>query len=491
MPTVSAVAPKTVDLYEVTDDGEIKLNFHPGQWRAYDADERFVVTLAGTQGGKTSFGPWWLLREIELAGQGDYLIAAPTFKILEPKILPTFLNVFQRLLNLGSFVRSPVMRFTFSEEGARFLLGDRYDPMLPPLCVYFGHASNPDSLESATYRGAWLDECGQDAFKLGSWEAILRRLSLASGEGFGRVLLTTTVYNLGWIKAALYDKKVRDSDPTIKIVHFDSTENPKFPKEEFERARRDLPKWRFDMFYRGMFTRPLGLIYDSYDETIHETDRFVIADDWKRYMGIDFGPVNTAAVFLAERPTDRKLFLYRTYHAGERTAKQHVVHMLEGEPKHRLPLCYGGARSEDEWRNDFRGAGLPIALPPVNDVEVGILRVYGVHRRNEMLVFKDLDEYRAEKLTYSRELDANDAVTEKIKDKHSFHIMDAERYILGSIRPGVDAPNDKPGSLIRETNAAGKRQASILGRPMGIDENGRLIRGHPTPAQVSRAERGG
>ena len=497
MTTIEAVAPKPVELVEVNPEtGEVRLNFHPGQWRAYDAEERFVVVLAGTQGGKTSFLPWWLVREIERCGQGDYLVAAPTFKILEPKILPTFLDVFGRLLDLGTFVRSPVMRFTFSEEGARRLLGDRYDPQGPKIIVYFGHASNPDSLESATYLAAALDECGQDDFKQGSWEAILRRLSLASGmichdgRPGGRAFLGTTVYNLGWIKAVLYDRWLRDKDRTIAVIHFDSTENPKFPKAEFERARRELPTWKFDMFYRGRFTRPAGMIYDSYDETRHERAREVLPDEWKRFMGVDFGPVNTAAIFLAERPSDKHLFLYRTYHHGGRTAKQHVVAMLEGEPKHKLPLAYGGSRSEQEWRNDFTRAGLPIAPSPIVDVEVGIQRVWGVHKRDEMTVFTDLDEYRAEKLSYARELDLNDEVTEKIKDKHSFHLMDAERYILGSIRPGSVQTPEKPGPVIRETGTGTKRQVSILGRPVGFDpETGRIIRGQPKPGDVARAER--
>lgn len=31
--------------------GRLQLHFHPGQWRAWQSDARFVVVLAGTQGG--------------------------------------------------------------------------------------------------------------------------------------------------------------------------------------------------------------------------------------------------------------------------------------------------------------------------------------------------------------------------------------------------------------------------------------------------------
>lgn len=48
------------DLIEITDAGELRLNFHPGQWKAWESRKRIVCVLAGSQGGKTSFGPPWL-----------------------------------------------------------------------------------------------------------------------------------------------------------------------------------------------------------------------------------------------------------------------------------------------------------------------------------------------------------------------------------------------------------------------------------------------
>jgi hypothetical protein len=43
-------------------------NFHEGQQRAYDSPKRFILVLAGSQGGKTSFGPLWLAQEIDRRG---------------------------------------------------------------------------------------------------------------------------------------------------------------------------------------------------------------------------------------------------------------------------------------------------------------------------------------------------------------------------------------------------------------------------------------
>jgi hypothetical protein len=80
-------------------------------------------------------------------------------------------------------------------------------------------------------------------------------------------------------------------------------------------------------------------------------------------MGLDFGGVNTAALFYAEEPGTKRLWLYREYHAGSRTAKEHAVALLEGEPM--VPFCVGGSKSEGQWRREFRMAGLPVNAPDI------------------------------------------------------------------------------------------------------------------------------
>lgn len=406
---------------------ELRLHPHWGQYQVLQSERRFILVLAGTQGGKTSIGPLWLWQEIQRRGPGDYMVVTPTYTLLELKALPEFLRLFEDLLKLGEYVSGPTRRFRFSKSGARRTHGSDERTQ-----VFFGHAQDPDSLESATAKALWADEPGQKKFRLGSWEALLRRLALNQG----RALLTTTPYDLGWVKQKLYDRW-RAGDKSIDVINFSSTMNPAFPREEFERARADLPGWKFRMMYLGKFERPAGLIYDSFDETKHKVVRFAIPDTWKRYLGLDFGGVNTAGMFYAEEPETGRWFAYREYHAGGRSAKEHVDHLLEGEPM--MPLAVGGSKSENQWRMEFRRAGLPVMGPTFADVEVGIQRVYGAHRRGEILVFDDLGEYLDQKVSYSRALDQNGEPTEEIEDKASFHLLDAERYVVGRYKPGEKA----------------------------------------------------
>lgn len=429
---------KRSKIYETVKRGSkrgARLHPHAGQQKALQSRKRFVVVLAGTQGGKTALGPWWLYHEIKAKGSGDYMVVTPTYKLLNLKALPEFKKIFVNLLGLGEYKITDKV-FTFDALGERRTWGAEQDDETR---VIFGFATDPDSLESATAKAAWLDEAGQSKFKLSSYEAILRRLSLNRG----RVLITTTPYNLGWVKQQLYDK--RQSDPDIDVIRFDSTENPSFPPEEMERARRDLPLWKFNMFYRAIFTRPAGMIYDCFDEMVHVVRRFAIPANWPRFLGLDFGGVNTAGVYVAAEPGFQKFYAYREYHAGGRTAKQHTEALEAGEMTR--PITYGGSWSEGQWRNEFAAAGWPVNKPLVSDVEVGINRVYGAFNNLELFVFDDLSGLLDEIGSYSRKLDANDEPTEAIADKETFHLLDALRYVFTYLGQSYQSsvPEAQPG----------------------------------------------
>ncbi|MCB9436713.1 MAG: terminase [Anaerolineales bacterium] len=411
----------------------LHLNLHEGQQRAWDSEKRIVAVIAGNQSGKTAFTPHWLYREIQRRGAGDYLYVTPTYPLLELKALPEFLRVFEGWLGLGSYRGNPSRQFVFSADGFTRTFGRAFDERVDVATrVLFGYATEPESLESATAKAAVLDEAGQGRFKVGAWEAVLRRVGLAQG----RVLITTTPYNLGWLKREVYDRW-RMGDPTIDVIQFESIMNPAFPRAEFEAARERLPAWKFNMFYRGWFERPAGMIYDCFDEGRHVVERFAIPEYWRRYVGIDFGGVHTAAVFLAEEPTTGRLYVYRIYKAGGRTAKGHVEALVRGEVKARLVV--GGAAAEGQWREEFRAAGLMVNRPEQGDVEVGIDRVYGLLAGDKLAVFGDLRALIDELMGYSRVLDDNQEPTEQIEDKETYHLLDALRYIGGSVGYGARA----------------------------------------------------
>lgn len=429
--TTSLVDTTVPQLYWLEGD-RLRFQFHKYQKMAMRSRKRFILLLAGTQGGKTSFAPAWLHREIALKGAGDYLFVAPSYKLMNLKAIPEFLYLFQRLLELGEWKKADKV-FIFSEEGEIATFGAVQET---PTRVLFGHAQDPDSLESATAKAAVLDECGQRKFKLASFEAIMRRLSL----NIGRVLMTTTPYYLGWLKTKFWDAWVesKGKHPELDVIRFPSIANPAFPREEYERARRDLPPWKFEMFYNAIFTRPAGLIYDCFDEARHLVKGFQIRDNWKRwYIGLDFGGVNTAAVLVVENPARPGNYVVaREYWTGNKTAKQHVTDITAPLPPTARTVAYGGASSEENWRKEFTAAGLPTLRPPISDVEVGINRVYQAFQTGILQVSDQCPHLLDELASYSREVDDAGEPTEAIENKHIYHLLDALRYIMAHLVSG-------------------------------------------------------
>ena len=189
-------------------------------------------------------------------------------------------------------------------------------------------------------------------------------------------------------------------------------------------------------------------------------------------LSLDFGGINTCGVFLAEDPASKDLFVYREYRpfqgggGGTKTARQHVEALLAGEPK--LPMAVGGARSEQNWREEFCAAGLPVMEPEILDsttaarnsssVEVGISRVYAAINAGKVRFFDHLHGLLDEIESYSRKTDERGEPTDEIEDKESYHGLDSLRYIVGHLRRPTDArwviglpdPRAGQGSLIAQ-----------------------------------------
>lgn len=393
-------------------DGEkLRYNLHPGQTKAWDSEARFTFVIAGSQSGKTAYEPIWLDRVTRLYGPGDYLAVTATYDLFKLKFLPEMLSFFVDTFGWSYLASDRIIWTGKGADKKRIILRS---------------ANSPGGLESSTIKAAVLDECGMDDFTLDAWEAIQRRLSLSQGPVFGG----TTPYNQGWLKQSVYDRWAR-GDKDYNVIQFKSTMNPAFPMEEYERAKRTLPEWKFRMFYDGEFSRPAGMIYDSFRDTQCKISPFAIPAAWPRYGGLDFGGQHTAALCYAEGP-DGTLYLIKEYLEGGRSIEEHAKEFIGWNCK----IWVGGSKSEGQWRREFRRYNLPVMEPQFSDVETGIDRVYSCHKKDEIMVFDTMAGYLDQKMTYSRVLDANGAPTEAIKNKDTYHYLDAERYIIGRIRGG-------------------------------------------------------
>lgn len=179
--------------------------------------------------------------------------------------------------------------------------------------------------------------------------------------------------------------------------------------------------------------RPAGKIYDEFTDA-HVIPDFPVPVTWPTYRGVDYGAVNTCVIWLAENPITHTLYLFREYLKGEKTTKQHVKDVLEfGD----ADGTWGGAPSEEQQRWDWSDAGLAVQQPPVSDVEAGIDRVKELLKDRKLFIFRSCTGVVEEAGSYSRKLDDTGLPTDEIKDKSSFHRLDALRYVVCGVIQNV------------------------------------------------------
>jgi len=443
------MAKKKPTLYELGPDNNVYVHPHEGQGKALTTKKRFIFALAGTQSGKTAIAPVWLYNEMVEKGPGDYMAVSPSYPLQQRKLLPEYQLFFERTKKIGKYYKAERTMKIKDVDGSEYN-------------IYFASADNPDSLESATIKAVHIDEAGQDSFRLEAWEALLRRLSIHEG----RALVTTTIYNLGWMKNEIYDKWVA-GDPDIEIIQFPSTANPNFPAAEFEKRKAALPDWKFKMFYMGEYARPAGMIYSDFNTDVHKIKPVSIPASMTRYVGIDPGAIHTALVWVAADERAGRFYVYRSSLQGNKTTAEHVRLAKQYADSNYVLRWIGGSASEKQFRHDWEQAGIRVEEPKFSDVEIGIDRVTRLFKENRLFIF-DTDDNKGlfdELGTYSRVLDEKAQPTEKIKDKEKFHRLDALRYVVQLFNLSESA-----GALPTPEQATGRQN---MAQQMFIQRNDR------------------
>jgi hypothetical protein len=431
--------------------------YHLPQNVSYDSLSRIVALIAGTKGGKTSYGPWHLWKWIQTLGGGDYYAVTATYDLFHLKMLPAIRQTFEDILGIGRFWSQRRIIELRDPETGRFLARKADDLMWGRIILRAAEARG--GLESGDAKGIWIDEAGQASFSAQTYRALRRRAALYQAP----ILITTTLYDIGWLDDDIIGKVQSAADVEIEVheandgeieiaksetanitlIQFDSIINPLYPKAEFDEAREELPPEDFNAFHRGRRASKRLLVYDNFDEAEDgSVTPFDIPGNWPRYWGLDFGPVNTSCIYYAEDPKsaekkkDRTLYCYRVYLDGNKTIEQHKIDITEGEHISPTKVVGGTWGSEKQWRREFRKHGLPIERPAIFEFDIGIERVYAQHGKHRIKYFKGLPIIK-DKKRYRRKRDKDGNILDEIESKQTFHRLDGERYIICTIRPST------------------------------------------------------
>ena len=386
----------------------IRVNPHPGQAPILTAREATVAAIAGTGGGKTVVGMVWLLRQMSMHPGEQWLVAEPTDDMLE-RVLMTPTPGRMTLLQLYQ-VLEPSAHYRKSDRVIRCALGT----------IYLDSATNPGAWEGMHIKGAWLDEAGQMS-KL-AFETATRRVGFKGGQ----VLLTTTPYNRGWLYREVY-QRWQKGDPDVFVSRFSSLANPAYPKATYERNKRTMDPSRFDMMHEGGFSRPEGMIYNCWQDSMI-VDTFTIPGDWWRGAGLDFGYNHPTAGIWAARSPDGVYYLYREYRRSETTINQHHQAIMQPHPNGQAGVWWADTAAKQE-RAELARLGLP-TQPADKEVAAGINTVYQLMAAGRLKVFRGLERWMEEVEAYSWDKKAELFIDQPIKLDDD--LMDATRYLLHS-----------------------------------------------------------
>ena len=395
----------------------IKFKAHSAKQETCIFSEKDIVILGcGIQYGKTTVGA--MRTKIAMHKYTDekdnFIIAAPTYKILQQATLPEFLRCMQ---GYGEYSK-----------------GDAIFKMYNGGTCYFRTGTDPDSVVGITnVRHVWGDESG--LFSLYFHENLQARASFKEAP----ICYTTSPYSLNWIYKDYIRPRKKDPNfmPEMELVQARSDENPYFPKAEFLRKKATMDPRRFNMIYGGEFNKIEGLVYDCFDDELHVVEPCELDPGTMYVAGVDWGYTNPAAIVVLAITPKHGVYLVTEHYKTSQT-----IGMLVESAK-MLKNVYGIERfycdpSSPANIVEFNKAGLT-AIAANNDIRSGVDAVYELIAEDKFHVFKGrcphfLDEvsiyHYPNDLDIAPDKDAKDRMPVKQWD----HSLDAFRYPILALK---------------------------------------------------------
>jgi hypothetical protein len=334
-----------------------EVRLHPGQARVFNSDARFVAMICGSGSGKTFYGPIWLYSEIAKHRGEEWMVVAPSYKLL-----------------MDAAVKNLITFFEDTDAEGEFKRGDKIYHLPDGGRIYCRSADNPESIEAIHAKGLWFDEAGQAGRE--SWVVCQKRIA----QKEGRMLITTTPYSENWLKTEIQDIarvleldkdgnviNEEDGRDDYFVINFPSDINPYFSDKEFNRLKSTMTEKEFAMNYLGQFKRLEGLVYPGYRECVVEDDDYSPKMSDIRIGALDPGMSDPFGGITAIYGEDDKLHLKREMYKPN-TLLRDVLELLDKETTY-----YADPAARREWE-ELSSLGADIE-PADNAVKPGIMKV--------------------------------------------------------------------------------------------------------------------
>ncbi len=372
------------------------------------SDSPITAAITGIQWAKTTSGAWWMKRQMFTNTQpaDNFIIAAPTYKILAQSTLPAFMRVMEGAGELKW------------ADGEFKLHGGG--------TAYLRTGTDADSVVGITnVRAIWGDEAGK--FSLYFWENLQTRASFKQAP----IMLTSTPYAMNWFFKEILKPFKSGQRPDIKVIQARSCDNPYFPMAEYERKQKTMDPRRFNAMYNGEFEKMHGLVYDCFDEELHVVEPFQLPIGTKYYGQVDWGTTHPFVVTIrGVTPAGSHYQVSEFYKTGYTLMDMiQVAQRLKQVWDVEIFYC---DPAQPGYIEEFNRHGCP-AIGADNDIKLGIDRQYALIKQGKFKIFKNssphtIDEVQTYRYEEPKDLKPDQADKEQKPVDQDNHAMDTWRY---------------------------------------------------------------
>lgn len=219
--------------------------------------------------------------------------------------------------------------------------------------------------------------------------------------------------------------------PSKYLVQAGWDDVPHLNQRTKEELYRSTPPYLREARSKGIPQLGAGAIYPIAWEDV-SVDPFQIPGYWRRCYALDVGWKRTAAMWMAEDPSDGTKYAYAEYYGAQEIPTIHATAIkARGEW---IPGCIDpasrGRNQKDGTRlvTEYQAMGLDL-VNAINDVEAGLSVVWELLATGRLKFFKTLQRTAGEYRIYRRaqKKDENGVTRVKVV-KENDHLMDCLRY---------------------------------------------------------------
>lgn len=417
-------ARQTLDYFNSYEPHQMQLGFHKSK-------AKIKSIIAGARGGKTLgagmeigrraiWQPGYWQEDIDGGKPYQLLVSAPTYRMLDRICIPEILRIFPPAIRVGKKYNQSKNILEIQGLKGRTL-------------IHFISSYEAERIEGMQLYGAWLDEFMQmkeSYFNEAKTRCIDRR---------GELILSGTPKGMNWgYKKIFLEAQKKESN--VYCSYYKTADNPYFPAEELEEARKSMPLEYYLRTYEASFEVFEGQVYKEFRRGTHVIDK--LPEKRKivyAFAGHDFGFGSpTATVYFGKDQRGNIYALDEIYLAETLTSQiADIMKTKEARIKKdfNIPVSVYWCDSEDpEKIAQLKKKG--IRAKPVSkgagSVYAGIQKVAeALHVRHEKgpdyYIMEPCVHLISEKQGYQWKRTKEDIQTEeplKVDD----HTQDAERY---------------------------------------------------------------